>query len=54
MNKKLISWEVFRAAMERQEAWLSRSWLAFTNEGIVVITGDTESEETAQQTFQGL
>jgi hypothetical protein len=47
MKKKIISWDTFTAAVARQEPWLSRSWFAFTNDGVVLLSEEGEAEEPA-------
>lgn len=53
MKKTVISWDVFRAAVAREEPWLLTSWIAFTGDDVVVVSKGTESEEPVLETSQG-
>ena len=49
MKKTLIPWEVFREAVARQESWLAKSWIAFTNDGIVLLARENEPEDPVRK-----
>lgn len=45
MNKKLIPWNEFEEAISAQAPWLVSSWLAFTHEGVILLSQDEKPEE---------
>jgi hypothetical protein len=45
MKKKLIPWNEFENAVSAQAPWLASSWLAFTPEGVVLLSQDEKPEE---------
>lgn len=47
MTKKLIPWNEFERVLSAGAPWLGRSWIAFTDQGVVLLSRDDVAEETA-------
>lgn len=45
MKKKLISWDAFQDAVSAQAPWLLSAWIAFTGDGVILLTKDEKPEE---------
>jgi hypothetical protein len=47
MNKRLIPWNEFESAVSAEALWLLNGWVAFTEEGVVLVSQDQKPEKPA-------